>query len=68
VTLAEFLALPRQRVRRRYGRTTFTWVSVALPDGATVEAGDPWPVLTPRRNEEDHALTAAWNKRAAAAG
>ena len=37
--------------RRRYGRTTYTWVTAVLPDGTRLSLGDPWPCLTPKRSE-----------------
>ena len=36
-------------VRRRYGDTTYTWVTAILPDGTCVDLGDPWPCVTPAR-------------------
>jgi hypothetical protein len=36
--------------RRRYGRTTYTWVYVKL-NGEWVSLGDPWPCITPKMSE-----------------
>jgi hypothetical protein len=36
--------------RRRYGRTTYTWVT-AVVDGVRIELGDPWPCLKPPMRE-----------------
>ena len=36
--------------RRRYGTTTYTWVSVLL-GGEWVELGDPWPAVRPKMAE-----------------
>jgi hypothetical protein len=42
--------------RRRYGRTTYTWVYVNL-DGRWVSLGDPWPCVTPKRSEIREAVS-----------
>ena len=34
-----------QFARRRYGRTTYTWVTAVLPDGTQLDLGDPWPAF-----------------------
>jgi hypothetical protein len=36
--------------RRRYGDTTFTWVSVQV-NGQWVSLGDPWPCITPPKEQ-----------------
>jgi hypothetical protein len=41
--------------RRRYGKTTYTWVFVW--DGTQwVDLGDPWPVLSPKHSELKEAI------------
>lgn len=41
--------------RRRYGRTTYTWVEVRVGD-EWVSLGDPWPCVTPKRAEVEAAV------------
>jgi len=36
--------------RRRYGNTTYTWVSVKVGD-RFVSLGDPWPCVVPKASE-----------------
>ena len=48
-----------QFARRRYGRTTYTWVTAVLPDGTQLDLGDPWPCLTPKRAEMEDATRRA---------
>ena len=43
--------------RRRYGRTTFTWVSVKI-NGEWHSTGDPWPCVTPPKREVAAAVAA----------
>jgi len=50
------LAMPRDLTRRRYGSQTFTWVRVVLPDHSTIDLGDPWPCITPKRAEVERAI------------
>lgn len=50
------LGRPAWFTRRRYGRTTFTWVHVEI-DGELVDLGDPWPCITPKRKDMEAALT-----------
>lgn len=62
--------------RRRYGRTTFTWIRVHTPGkpwGDEVDVGDPWPCINPKRAEmavevavRVSSLTAEYALRAAA--
>lgn len=41
--------------RRRYGKTTFTWVE--YHNGREwVQLGDPWPALNPNRQEIETAI------------
>ena len=49
------LGHPAWFTRRRYGKTTFTWVQVDV-DGDLVDLGDPWPCITPKRVEMEAAL------------
>lgn len=36
--------------RRRYGSQTYTWVEVRFGD-QWLDCGDPWPCITPKRQE-----------------
>ena len=47
-------------VRRRYGRTTYTWLH-AFINGAWDTIGDPWPCLNPPKREIKEALKCAVN-------
>lgn len=49
--------------RRRYGKTTFTWVSVQPSQGTLFDLGDPWPVLNPKRTEIEAAIRNAETHR-----
>ena len=49
-------SLPLLRyMRRRYGRTTYTWVR-ALIDGVWLDLDDPWPCKTPKQSEVAEAV------------
>lgn len=41
--------------RRRYGRTTYTWLYIDI-DGERTQLGDPWPCITPKRTEIEDAI------------
>jgi hypothetical protein len=42
--------VPLNFTRRRYGKTTFTWVE-AFDGLAWRSLGDPWPAITPAANQ-----------------
>lgn len=58
--LAAFLAAPVSFSRRNYGASRFTWASVDLPDGTSVDVGDPWPGMAWPKAELRAALVALW--------
>lgn len=43
------LGHPVRFTRRRYGRTTYTWVEVKL-HGEWMDLGDPWPCVMPTKD------------------
>ena len=49
------LGKPIWFTRRRYGKTTFTWVQVDI-GGTLRDLGDPWPCITPKRTEMEESL------------
>lgn len=51
---------PLRFERRRYYRTTYTWVEAEI-NGQWVSLGDPWPCVTPKRSEIAEAV--AWKRR-----
>ena len=50
--------------RRRYGTTTYTWVSVKLGED-WVSLGDPWPCITPKKVEVAREVERVKKERAA---
>lgn len=44
-------AFPFSFSRRRYGRTTYCWADVVLPNGETLDLGDPYPAINWPRSE-----------------
>jgi hypothetical protein len=45
------VSIPLNVSRRRYGNTTYTWVSARSLCGKWVELGDPWPAIKPKKSE-----------------
>ena len=41
--------------RRRYGTTTYTWVTLHV-EGEEITLGDPWPCIVPKSSEVEHAV------------
>ena len=46
-----------QFVRRKYGRNTYTWANLILPDGCIVSVGDPYPGINWPKKELDKAIS-----------